>query len=151
MARTDVKKAREACWCTCPVEGYEDERHLIMPATRENLQYVSDKSMVSDFRSNGQLVRESDNNIFTSEWLKTHWKGWENVGIVHEDGTVEDPAAFNEKNWMIIASLRGQAFLLWLQEAARQLAMKAQQVREEQRESFREPSALSAGLSGTEV
>ena len=46
-----------------------------MPATRENLQYVSDKSMVNEFR-NGQLVRESDNNVFTIEWLKKHWMGW---------------------------------------------------------------------------
>lgn len=143
MARTDVNKAREAVWVQCPMPEYDDERHLIMPATRENLQYVSDKSMVNEFR-NGQIVRESDNNVFTIQWMKRHWKGWENVGIVHEDGTVEDPAEFNEKNWLIIANTRGQPFLLWLQEASRQLAGKAIQEREEKRVSFRSETPLSA-------
>jgi hypothetical protein len=121
-----------------------------MPGTRENLQYVSDKSMVHEFR-NGQFVRESDNNVFTIQWLKKHWLGWKNVGLVHETGDIEDPAEFNEKNWLIIANIRGQTFLLWLQEASRQLAAAAQQEREQQRESFREPTEISVGLPGAEV
>ena len=150
MARTDVQKARQAVWMPCPMPEYDDERHLIMPATRENLQYVSDKSMVNEFR-NGQVVRESDTNVFTVQWLKKHWLGWENVGIVHEDGTVEDPAAFTEKNWLILANIRGQTFLLWLQEASRQLAAKAQQAREQERESFREPIPVPTGLPRADV
>lgn len=143
MARTDVKKAREAVWVPCSMPEYDDERHCIMPATRENLQYVSDKSMVNEFR-HGQLVRESDNNVFTIQWLKKHWLGWSGVGIVHENGEIEDPAEFTEKNWLIIANIRGQAFLLWLQEASRQLAAKAQQDREVQRDTFRQEGEVSA-------
>lgn len=150
MARTDVLKAREAVWVPCPIAEYSDEKHLVMPATRENLQYVSDKSMVNEFR-NGQLVRESDNNVFTIQWLKKHWRGWQGVGIVHEDGTIEDPAEFTEKNWLIIANIRGQGFLLWLQEASRQLNAQAQQTREEQRDNFRQAHDVSPGQSGAEL
>lgn len=150
MARTDVNKAREAVWVPCPMPEYDDERHLIMPGTHESLQYVSDKSMVNEFR-NGQFVRESDNNVFTIQWLKKHWKDWTGVGIVHEDGTLEDPAAFTEKNWLIIINIRGQAFLLWLQEASRQLAAKAQQEREAQHESFRKSPEIQSRLSETSV
>jgi hypothetical protein len=144
VSLTDVNKSRQPCWVACSIPEYSDEKHLIMPATRENLQYVSDKSMVNEFR-NGQFVRESDNNVFTIQWLKKHWKDWENVGIVHEDETVEDPAAFTEKNWLIIANIRGQAFLLWLQEASRQLAAKAQQERTEQAENFRQVNSIPVG------
>jgi hypothetical protein len=164
LSLTDINKAREPTWVPCPIQEYSDEEHLIMPGTRENLQYVSDKSMVNEFR-NGQFVRESDTNVFTIQWLKKHWKGWRGtvrpegegggryrgVGIVHEDGIVEDPAEFTEKNWLIIANIRGQTFLLWLQEASRQLAAKAQQEREEQRESFRSETETQVGLSGAEV
>jgi hypothetical protein len=123
---------------------------LVLPGIRESLQYVSDKSMVNEFR-NGQVVRESDTNVFTIQWLKKHWKGWKGVGIVHEDGTVEDPAEFNEKNWLIIANMRGQAFILWLQEASRQLAASAQQEREAQHDSFREPIEIPVGLPEANV
>lgn len=150
MARTDISKARTAAWVQCPMPEYSDERHLIMPGTRENLQYVSDKSMVNEFRQ-GQFVRESDQNVFTIQWLKKHWKGWEHVGIVHEDGTIEDPAEFTEKNWLIIANIRGQAFLLWLQEAARQLAAKASEEQDAQRENFRQATAVSTGQPEAEL
>lgn len=150
MARTDVRKAREAVWVSCPIPEYDDEKHLIMPATRENLEYVSDKSMVNEFR-NGHVVKESDTNVFTIQWLKKHWKGWQNVGMVHDDGRIEDPAEFNEKNWVTLSAVRGQTFLLWLQEASRQLAAQAQQEREAQRENFREPDAVSAEESRAAV
>ena len=150
MARTDVQKAREAVWVDCTHEGFEDERHLILPASREALQYVSDKSMVNEFR-NGQIVRESDNNVFTAQWLKKHWLDWEGVEIVHADGRLEAPAKCTPANQAILQALRPQSFLLWLQEAARTLAAKASEEREAQRDSFREPAEAPAGLSGAEL
>lgn len=147
MARTDVKKARQAVWMPCPMEEYNDERHLVLPGVYQSLQYVSTKSMVNEYR-NGQQVRESDTTIFTFEWLKKHWLGWENVGLVHEDGTVEDPAEFTEKNWLEIINNRGQAFVLWLQDASRQLAAAAQQQRDAERENFRESPPVPTEESG---
>ena len=162
MSITDVNKARHPVWVPCPIKEYNDEKHLIMPATRENLQYVSDKSMVNEMQANGTFARESDTNIFTIEWMKRHWKDWKNVGIVHEakkdmqgnilePGRTEYPAAFTEKNWLIIANIRGQAFLLWLQEASRQLAAQAQQVQNEQRETFRQADQVSSGSAEPEL
>ena len=144
MARTDVKKSREGVWVPCTLEGFEDERHMILPGAREHLQYVSDKSMVNEFR-NGQMVRESDNNVFTTQWLKKHWLDWEGVEIVHDDGRLEAPAACTIENRIIVANSRPQTFILWLQEMSRQLAAKVNEQKEQEKEAFRTPSPVSLG------
>ena len=117
---------------------------MILPGAREHLQYVSDKSMVNEFR-NGQMVRESDNNVFTTQWLKKHWLDWEGVEIVHDDGRLEAPAACTIENRIIVANSRPQTFILWLQEMSRQLAAKVNEQKEQEKEAFRTPSPVSLG------
>ena len=150
MARTDVKKAKEATWVKAEMEEYNDERYLMLPSTRESTQYVSDKSQVNEWRK-GQMTRETDNNVFTVQWLKKHLLDWEGVGIVHESGEIEDPAACTLDNRVIIMNARGLNWLLHLQELSRELGLHATQERDTQRDNFRQAHDVSGAQSGSEL
>lgn len=150
MARTDIQKVRQPAWVACPIPAYNDERHYLLPSTRSTSQEVADKSLVNEFR-NGQMVRETDTNVFTVQWLKKHWLDWEHVGIVHPDGRVEDPAACTMDNRLLIANERGIQFLLWLQDASRELGLAAQQEQAQQEALFRPVNSAQTGLPESQL
>lgn len=136
MALTDLMKAREAVWVDCPIPGFDDERHLILPSTRGVLTDVRDKSQVREWER-GQIVHKSDPNLFDQEYINTIWVGWENAGIIHEDGRVENPAAVTPANKAKLIHSRPIEFQLWLQRTSDELAAQSAKQTEQQRESFR--------------
>jgi hypothetical protein len=146
MARTDVRKVKEAIRVPCPIDGFNDEFHWIKPATRELSAKVDAKSKVKEFRR-GQLVEETDNKLFVEHYLDEIWVNWENVGIIHDDGRVEDPATCTTANKIILANSRPIDFILWLQNTSQDLAAQVQQQAERQRDRFQETDPASTGSS----
>lgn len=145
MARTDLRKSKEAVWVPCPIPEFNDERHLLRPATRETDREILGRSMVKTYERN-QLVEKMDQNLINENWIQYMWLDWEHVGLVHADGRVEDPAPCTQDNKLIIANSRPREFYLWLQQASEDLAKAVQQREAEQRETFREPDEVPAGL-----
>lgn len=150
MARTSTKKSKEAVWVSCPIPGFTDERHLILPSTRELLNKVQDKSQAKEWENN-QIVNKTDPNLFDQHYLDLIWQGWENVGIEHDDGRIEDPAAVNLPNKLILVNSRPIDFLLWLQRTSRDLAGHVQKETEAARETFRESSEAPPRLQEPEL
>jgi len=145
MARTDVRKIKQAVKVECPIPGFRDEWHLIRPSTREVLANVRDKSQVKEW-DRGALVEKSDPHLFDQEYLDYIWAGWsDTVEIQHADGTIESPAAPTLANKMELANNRPIDFLLWLQATANELAVAVHHQQEEQRDTFQEPHSLPPG------
>jgi hypothetical protein len=137
MARTSIKKSKEACWVTCPIPDFSDERHLIRPSTRAALHDVRDRSTAKEWVK-GEIVTKPDSNLFDTNYIDYIWAGWsETVGIEHDDGRIEEPAEVTLQNKLTLINSRPIEFWLWLQRTADDLASQSQQQVEAERETFR--------------
>jgi hypothetical protein len=152
MSRTSAKRVKEAVWVPCPIPGFTDEKHLIKPSTRAVLNDARDKSMVREWER-GQIVHKQDDNLLNENFLNDIWVDWEGVGIEHEDGRIEDPAPCTPQNKLELVNARPVEFVLWLQQAATELASSVEKATEQQRSDFRavpevSPRSQESGLHG---